>query len=123
MLNERSPIRFEMACELTETLWVMALPGEKVTKESLVSTGLPDDAALMISERGLIRPEWCTIKELDPSERPDERAGSGSALFRKTCIDTVLVIPKATAVRSDRIVLTAERADAGTLRLVRLSVQ
>jgi hypothetical protein len=51
----------EITCVLTETVWVVALPGEKLTSESLLSTGIPEDAALMISQRERIRPEWCVV--------------------------------------------------------------
>lgn len=113
----RSDKPVKTTCELTKTAWVVALPGEKLTLESLLSTGIPEDAALMISQRELIRPEWCFVEELAPQVRRNE----SSPRLQKSCIDTALVIPTVTVVRTDRIVITAARADGGTVKLIRLS--
>jgi hypothetical protein len=111
----------DVTCDLKKKLWVLALPGKKVTTESLLALGIPEDAALMLAKREFVRPEWCTVDELAGEPRPDDFPGPPFRRFERRCINTILVIPMVAVVRSDKVVITAQRSDEGTVKLVRLS--
>ena len=111
----------DQSCELTKAVWIVALPGESVSTASLQSTGIPEDAALMLSQREFIRPEWCTVEELAPQPRPNGVPGEPFRRFEKGCISTKLTIPSATAVRAEKVVISAKRSGQAGVTLVRLA--
>jgi hypothetical protein len=99
------------------------MPGQKVTAESLLPSGIPEDAARMLSERDQIQPEWCTVRELTPQPRPDGFSGPPFKRFERRCIGTNLVISAVAVVRSNKVVITAAGAENGTVKLVRIAAQ
>jgi len=111
------------SCPIGQALWVVALPGSQVASSDLTVLGIPEDAALMMSRRDTVRPEWCAVNELSPESPPGGVTGKPMRRFERRCIDTLLTIQAPAAVRTDTVVISAQRAEGGAIRLVGLSGQ
>ena len=96
-----------VACDFKQLVWLVALPAQQVGFETLKETGIPEDAAISLSQREKPQAEFVVIEEVAP-----ESPGDTSDL-RLTQVATKIEVPKVFSAHAQRVSLTVARASSG----------
>lgn len=102
----------EITCDLTSSTVVVALAPETPTMTELISKGLPERGARMVSKTGLGGSRWCFAELPEESHEP--------SVGGIVCVESQTPIEQLFVVRGRRIRVTLSRGQRESVSVVRI---
>jgi hypothetical protein len=109
----------DVECDLKRESVLVAVPLANAGDSEFVALGLSAEVALMVTNRELPAPRWCSVEE-SPSGSEGPADGGKRLVARVGCVPSSVAIAKAVVVRARRVAASLELSGAG-VTLTRLT--
>jgi hypothetical protein len=101
--------RADVDCDLSKTVWLVAIPDGGLSVDMFKTAGLPESAALSLSMDKNAGRRWCAVEEVAAAapvagEGPTERRRQ----FDISCVTARAALDKLTVVHGSRVLVTVD---------------
>jgi len=109
--------QLQIECSVGEPLFLVGLPGRKITVDELLKAGLSKDLADILATSTSQASRWCAVEEFEykpptPADKTDE-----VPIARSNCFTTDLEIDQVVHTRASKMRLSLVKSPSGQITL------
>jgi len=115
--------QIQVECAIPEPMFLVGLPGRKITVDELTRAGLSKDVANSLATSSLEGSRWCSVEEFEHKPPTANDTRREIPIATTNCITTNLAIKQVVQTRATRMRLTLVKSSSGLFTLDKLEPQ